>query len=73
MNHRIPFQRITHLTIDGDVMVNEIRMRGGGYNSAPGYAVPPYPPNAAPYGTGAYPSGPGYANNYVQVFEFNRK
>lgn len=66
MNHRLPFQRISHLTIDGDVIIHEINSRLGGYAVPP---TAPYP--SAGYGAaaGPYPAaGPGYApNSYVQV------
>lgn len=69
MNHRIPFQRITHLTIDGDVIIHEINSRIGGYAVPPNAC--PYPSAGLGHAAGPYPgSGAGYApNSYVQVFK----
>lgn len=68
MNHRIPFQRISYLTIDGDVMIHEICSRVGGYAVPPPAA--PYPSAGFGHVPGPYPSsGAGYSSNsYVQVF-----
>ncbi|KAJ8705829.1 hypothetical protein PYW08_012875 [Mythimna loreyi] len=59
--HRIPFQRITHVTVDGDTAVNLISFEGaaGGGPQAHGFAAPP--PSYAPP---AYGGGGGYAPGY---------
>ncbi|XP_046401388.1 uncharacterized PE-PGRS family protein PE_PGRS24-like [Ischnura elegans] len=68
--HRIPFSRVSHLAIDGDVTISLISFEGGyapppvAGNGVPGFApVPPMPspgmmPGAAP-GAAPYPSQPG--------------
>ncbi|XP_046975422.1 galectin-4-like isoform X1 [Vanessa cardui] len=77
--HRLPFQRISHLTIDGDVMMQFIGFEGeqpppsqmymseppayGAYGAPPAYGAPGY---GAPQGFvgGAQPQG--YGGQYVQ-------
>lgn len=64
MGHRMPSERITHLAIDGDVMLNEVRLSASPssmpyagapppYAAAPPYpgTVPPYPGAPPPYGS----------------------
>ncbi|KAJ8704159.1 hypothetical protein PYW07_013453 [Mythimna separata] len=60
--HRIPFQRITHVTVDGDTLVTLISFEGaaGGGPAAQGFAPPP---SYAPPAYGA-PQGGGYAPGY---------
>lgn len=69
MNYRMPLERISHLAIDGEVQLNEIRLSASASSMpfagvAPPYvAAPPYPgmpmpgtmptPHSAPYPTQA--------------------
>lgn len=65
MNHRIPFQRISHVAIDGEVILNEIRFTSGPGSVGAPYAVAPPYPGAYPGATGgAYPGATG---SYVEV------
>lgn len=54
--HRLPYEAVSHLAIDGDVHIESIDIDGGSLSSvAPTYAVPPaYGGNQAPY-----PPAPG--------------
>lgn len=78
--HRMPFQRISHITVDGDVHLQFIGFEGapapqGGYMQ-PSYAPPAYgapPPSYGAPGYGAPPQGfqqgtpvGGYSSGYVQ-------
>ncbi|KAK7874239.1 hypothetical protein R5R35_006278 [Gryllus longicercus] len=67
--HRIPYQRVSHLTIDGDVTIAMISYEGSaapgsgfmpGPPVAPGYVAPPIPHGSVPYPPmpNACPSGP---------------
>lgn len=56
--HRIPYQRVSYLAIDGDVTVSVIQYEGGSSVPAPGvgFAPPPMLPGSLPYPTNAvYP------------------
>lgn len=60
--HRIPYQRVTYLAIDGDVTVSLIQYEGGSCVPAAGvgFAHPPTVPGSLPYPTNpVYPPLPG--------------
>lgn len=74
-SHRAPFQRITHVTMDGSVIVNELRYHGTGTGYGvsspygPGAGMPyapgaPYSASGVPYGASGAPYG---SNSYPQV------
>ncbi|XP_063230854.1 galectin-4-like isoform X2 [Bacillus rossius redtenbacheri] len=46
--HRIPYQRVNHISIDGDVVVNELHFDGN-VPPPPPVGFTPYPPNSAPF------------------------
>ena len=50
--HRIPYQRVIYLAIDGEVTVSAIQYEGGSNVAAPGgFAPPPVVPGSLPYPT----------------------
>jgi len=61
--HRIPYQRVTYLAIDGEVTLSLIQYEGG--SSVPGigmsFVPPPMPPVPPPHVPGSlpYPTVPG--------------
>lgn len=72
--HRIPFQQITHLTIDGDVDIHKIHITSPAYQTAsapqpplahtqPNCPYPINPPMSMPMPS-LYPSLPGTGSNY---------
>lgn len=63
--HRIPFQRISYLTVDGDAMVNVISFEGaaGGGPTGQGFMAPGGGAYAPPPAYGAARGG-GYAPGY---------
>jgi hypothetical protein len=51
--HRIPYQRVNYLAIDGDVTVSLIQYEGGSHVPTPGagFVPPPMVPGSVPYPT----------------------
>lgn len=58
--HRIPYQRVSYLAIDGDVTISLIQYEGGTNVSATGvgFVPPPTVPGSLPYPTN--PVGPPF-------------
>lgn len=49
--HRIPYQRVSYLAIDGDVTVSLIQYEGSNVPASGGFVPPPMAPGSVPYPT----------------------
>lgn len=57
--HRIPYQQITHLSVDGDVDIERISIVSDSHGSQPAYRPAGMPSAPPPQSAAPYPSNPG--------------